>query len=187
MKTNLKTRLATTAAIAVLGVGLALTVPAWADADHSGKGPMAGQEKGEVMGRGHHGGHYGGHYGGRHEGGRDEDHHGQYGHHGDGDGAAHHGRGWGRGEGRGPGFGHRSGGLHHMGMGPRLTDRPLNADEVKEIIEGRLAWRGNENLAVGQVSEKDDKVITVQIVTKDGSLVRTLEIDRATGRPGFRF
>jgi len=82
-------------------------------------------------------------------------------------------------------------GDHHMGgmyggHGKRRffrDDLNLTVEDVKDILEGRLAWQGNKNLKVGKVKAKDDKVVLAQIVTKDGSLVQQLEIDRNTGRP----
>ena len=62
-------------------------------------------------------------------------------------------------------------------------DLNLSVEDVKDILEGRLAWQGNKNLKVGEVKAKDDSVVLAQIVTKDGSLVQQLEIDRNTGRP----
>ncbi len=79
-----------------------------------------------------------------------------------------------------------------MGMGPRADcpfageqaalDRALTVEKVKSILEGRLAWHGNDRLKVGKVADKDDKTITAEIVTVDNSLVQTLTIDKATGQ-----
>ncbi|WP_142848659.1 hypothetical protein [Telmatospirillum sp. J64-1] len=82
---------------------------------------------------------------------------------------------------------HRQG--HHHGMhgmpgmfgAARNIDKQLTAEEVEAILRGRLAFMANRNLTVGQVSEKDEKTVTATIVTKDGSLVSTLEFDRRTG------
>jgi hypothetical protein len=92
-----------------------------------------------------------------------------------------YGGGWG--PGMGPGM---------MGFGPRAdcpfageqaaADRALTVEKVKTVLEGRLAWHGNERLKVGKVAEKDAKTITAEIVTVDGSLVQALEIDKATGQ-----
>ncbi len=66
-------------------------------------------------------------------------------------------------------------------MGRRLTDRKLDASEVKRILDGRLAWRGNKRLKVGKVTEKDDNTVIAEIQTVDGSLVAKYAIDRTTG------
>ncbi|MBM3950156.1 MAG: hypothetical protein FJ311_01725 [Rhodospirillales bacterium] len=95
------------------------------------------------------------------------------------------------GGGRGPGMGMGGPGMG-MGMGPRAdcpfageqaaVDRALTVEKVKSILEGRLAWHSNDRLKVGKVADKDDKTITAEIVTVDGSLVQTLTIDKATGQ-----
>jgi len=79
---------------------------------------------------------------------------------------------------RGPGgFG---GGCERLQERLAKVDRNLTADRVRDIIAGRLAVSPEQNLKVGKVSEKDG-VIDVQIVTKDGSLVKTQSISAKTG------
>ncbi|MCW9035867.1 MAG: hypothetical protein OQK35_00750 [Alphaproteobacteria bacterium] len=81
---------------------------------------------------------------------------------------------------------HYMGGMYGGRPGKRgffRDDLDLSVEDVKNILEGRLAWQGNKNLKVGEVKAKDDDVVLAQIVTKDGSLVQQLEIDRDTGRP----
>lgn len=58
---------------------------------------------------------------------------------------------------------------------------PLTLDDARKQVEQRLAWMGNPHLKVGTVEAKNDKTYVATIVTADGSLVDTLEIDRATG------
>lgn len=97
-----------------------------------------------------------------------------------------HGGGPGTSMGMGPGMG-------MMGMGgdcpaysaQTAVDRKLTVAKVKAILEGHLAWHGNERLKVGKVAEKDGRTIAAEIVTVDGSLVQTLEIDKATGQGLF--
>jgi len=72
------------------------------------------------------------------------------------------------------------GGYDHGQMQPLRRD--LNTDEVKHMMEHRVDWAGNPNLKVGKVTEIDADTIVAEIVTKDGSLVRKLNIDRHTGR-----
>ncbi|MEQ9491081.1 MAG: hypothetical protein RIM72_19045 [Alphaproteobacteria bacterium] len=60
--------------------------------------------------------------------------------------------------------------------------RDLTTDEVKHMMEHRVDWAGNPNLKVGKVMEKDADTIVSEIVTKEGSLVRKIEVDRHTGR-----
>ena len=59
-------------------------------------------------------------------------------------------------------------------------DRRLTADRVRDMIAGRLAREPEQNLKVGKVTEKDG-VIEAQIVTRDGSLVKTQAISAKTG------
>ena len=84
----------------------------------------------------------------------------------------------GMGMGQGPGFG--------MGMGPggpfaMPLAKDLSADDVRHMLEHRLAWHGNERLKVGTVEEKDADTIVAEVVTAEGSVVQRLEIDRHTG------
>jgi hypothetical protein len=69
-------------------------------------------------------------------------------------------------------------------MGPVMT-QPLRSDlsagDVQHMMEHRLAWQGNPNVKVGEVTEKDEDTIVAEIVTQDGSLVQKIEIDRHTG------
>ena len=57
----------------------------------------------------------------------------------------------------------------------------LKTDDVKKMMESRLAFMRNPNLKVGKVAEKDKDTISAEIVTKDGSLVRGFEVNRHTG------
>lgn len=93
------------------------------------------------------------------------------------------GPGYGTGQGMGPGMmgpGYGPG----QGMGPGMMQplrQDLSAADVKHMLEHRLAWNGNPNVKIGKVEEKDDDTIVAEIVTKDGSLVQTLDVDRHTG------
>ena len=59
-------------------------------------------------------------------------------------------------------------------------DRGFTAEQLRDIAQGRLAARDLTNLKVGKVAEKDG-VVTLEIVTKDGSLVETRQISTKTG------
>ena len=121
--------------------------------------------------------------------------------HGMGHGMSHgHGMGHDRGMDHDRGMGHGHGmdqghGMNHgmMGRGGKSgcgrgaiggspVDKELSVEDVTKILEGRLAWRGNDRLKVGKVEEKDEKTIIAEIVTVDDSLVKRLEFDRKTGR-----
>ncbi|NQU61411.1 MAG: hypothetical protein HQ512_09790 [Rhodospirillales bacterium] len=60
--------------------------------------------------------------------------------------------------------------------------KDVTVDSVTKFLEQRLTMMGNKRLKVGDVTEKDDKTITGEIVTQDGSLVQKLQFDRETGR-----
>lgn len=62
-------------------------------------------------------------------------------------------------------------------------DKKLTNDQVKDIVEGRLAMSGNPNLKVGKITAKEDGVVSVDITTKTGALVETQEISTKTGLP----
>lgn len=71
-----------------------------------------------------------------------------------------------------------------MGVGYGLqADGEITVDEIKGLLERRITMWNNPNLKVGAVTEKDENTITAEIVTKDGSLVQSMEFDRKTGRP----
>lgn len=92
--------------------------------------------------------------------------------------------GWGMGPGMpmGPGM---------MGYGPgprgawqdrmRALPQDLSVDDVRHMMEHQLSWQGNPNLEIGKIEEKDKDTIVAEIVTKNGSLVQRLEINRHTG------
>lgn len=64
----------------------------------------------------------------------------------------------------------------------QTLDKPLTVDDVRTNLEQHLQRQGNDRLKVGKVEDKDDKTIVAEIVTVDDSLVRRIEIDKATGR-----
>ena len=64
----------------------------------------------------------------------------------------------------------------------QALDKPLTVEDARATLEKRLEWQGNDRLKVGKVEDKDDKTIIAEIVTVDDSLVRRIEIDKATGR-----
>ena len=67
------------------------------------------------------------------------------------------------------------------GQAATLTT-PLTVDNVRANFEQHLQGRGNDRLKVGAVTEQDADTIIVEIVTVDDSLVRKIQIDKATGR-----
>ena len=66
-----------------------------------------------------------------------------------------------------------------MLFGP--ADRPLSVEEVRRIVDARLAWLRNDRLALGAVKEKDADTATTEIVARQGgAVVSVLEVDRNT-------
>ena len=93
------------------------------------------------------------------------------------------GQGQMQGHGYGMGQGMKQGGGPYGGCANAQTlDTPLTIDDVRANLEAKLEARGNDRLKVGTVVDKDDTTISAQIVTVDDSLVRTIEIDKTTGR-----
>ena len=72
------------------------------------------------------------------------------------------------------------GGNRHMG-GHTFQALDLDVDDVRKIIEGRLAMLGSDRLKAGKIEVVDDETINAEIVTVDDSLVFTLKFDRKTG------
>jgi len=70
------------------------------------------------------------------------------------------------------------------GPGGRCGDRekPLTETQVKDIVEGMIAWRGDD-ARVGEVKTAEDGKISAQVVDKDGKVLRTVAFDAKTGRP----
>jgi len=56
--------------------------------------------------------------------------------------------------------------------------QPLSADQAKALVEQHIG--GNPNLKAGKVAEKDGNY-EVDIVTKDGSLVDKIQVNKQTG------
>ena len=71
----------------------------------------------------------------------------------------------------------------HMEARRAVIDRHLTADQIHDIVAGRLAGSGNPNLKAGKVTAKADNIVAVDIVTKTGALVTTREISTKTGGP----
>lgn len=76
---------------------------------------------------------------------------------------------------------------HHGGMGffGQQRDRDLTQDEVRTLAEAFLLMRGNDNLKIGPITTLENGNYSVDIVTKDDSLVKTVELDKRSGRPAF--
>lgn len=84
------------------------------------------------------------------------------------------------------GSGHEGKGRHMGGamIGGRLRVTPvqhLSIDDVSHFFGHYLERLGNERLKLGEVTKKDEDTITAQVVTLEGSLVQTYEVDRHSG------
>jgi len=66
-------------------------------------------------------------------------------------------------------------------MGQRAAaSGPVDKNQAAQLLSNYVTRTGNANLKAGEVLEKGD-VFEVTVVTKDGSLVERLEIDKKTG------
>ena len=97
-----------------------------------------------------------------------------------------------RGYGRGQGYG-----MHHWGLGPgygmgpgwgsrrpyRQLQEPLEMEDAKKLVEDYLKFSRNPNLKVGKIEDKGQS-FEVEIVTKEGSLVDKLAVNKETGWVG---
>ena len=63
--------------------------------------------------------------------------------------------------------------------------RELTVDDVKARVERRISRWNSDTVKIGEIAETDKGTITAQIVTNDGTVVRTMEFDKKTGRPVF--
>ena len=75
-------------------------------------------------------------------------------------------------------------GMMGRGMGSGMMQplqKDLSVEAASHMVEHRFTGNSNPNVKVGKVEEKDDDTIVGEIVTKDGSLVQSLEVDRHTG------
>jgi hypothetical protein len=64
--------------------------------------------------------------------------------------------------------------------GPSQQTQPLTKSEVKMLLENYLRNTGNPNLKLGDISEKE-KSYEAEILTKDGSLVDKIQVQKYTG------
>jgi hypothetical protein len=93
-------------------------------------------------------------------------------------------RGYGQRMGPGPGMGFRYGPGYGM-MSPRETygstaQEPLTEQDARAVVEDYLNATNNPNLKLGQIEEKKSSYI-VEILTKDGSLVDKIAVDKHAG------
>jgi len=84
-----------------------------------------------------------------------------------------------RGMGRGMGQGMR---CRMMGGGGMSLNKgqPVTKDQAKQLLEDYVGSANNPNLKLGEITEKGD-VFEATIVTKDGSLVEKIQVDKNSG------
>lgn len=58
--------------------------------------------------------------------------------------------------------------------------KPLSKDQAKALVDQHIQSSRNPNLKIGPVVEKDG-VYEVSVVTKDGSLVDKIQVNKQTG------
>jgi len=88
--------------------------------------------------------------------------------------------GMGPGYGRGPEWRGRAPGQKEMGPGSNRLETPLKEDGARAVVENYLKSTRNPNLILGKITEQGD-AFEAEIVTKEGSLVDKLLVDKSTG------
>ena len=75
-------------------------------------------------------------------------------------------------------------GMMNQGATPMMgmaAAAPLDADHVRPHLEQHLAMMGFPNLMLGSIEAEDDDTLVAEIVTRDGTLVQRLAVDRHSG------
>jgi Spy/CpxP family protein refolding chaperone len=92
------------------------------------------------------------------------------------------GRGYGMrsGYGRGPGSMGRAPVQGEIAPGAGRLETPLKEDGARTVVENYLQSTRNPNLKLGKITEQGD-AFEAEIVTKDGSLVDKLLVEKSTG------
>jgi hypothetical protein len=197
--------------ILVLGLAFVLSMTFYAVSGYAQTGPgygygmgpgMMGPGYGYGMGPGMMGGYGYGPGGGQYGGGPYGGYYGMgpgmmgpgYGYgYGMGPGMMSPGYGYGMGPGMmGPGYGYGMGPGYGYGQGPQYgrqygqPEKPLDKDQAKQQVEDYLKSSRNPNLKIGEVKEKGNDY-EVNIVTKEGSLVSKVLVNKDTGwmRPAY--
>ena len=93
-----------------------------------------------------------------------------------------HMRGHMQGQGQSQGMGMGRGGGENRDFLTSL-DKPITVETARAALTAHLKDEGKENLKVGKVENKDNDTIIAEIVNEDGSVFRSIEINKATGNP----
>ncbi|RED51278.1 hypothetical protein DFP90_10378 [Aestuariispira insulae] len=78
--------------------------------------------------------------------------------------------------------GHFGGPMGFFGM-MRGEDRNYSTEEIRILAQAFLLRLGNDNLQVGDITVKSDESYMVRVETKDGSLVKEVEVSKKNGMP----
>lgn len=68
-----------------------------------------------------------------------------------------------------------------MGLQTTRGNRPFTEQELRRVMDGRLALRGLSRLKIGAIEAIDDTAYKVDIVTLDDSLAVRLTVDKKSG------
>ncbi|MBI1960374.1 MAG: hypothetical protein HYS36_14250 [Candidatus Rokubacteria bacterium] len=85
------------------------------------------------------------------------------------------------GSGSGPGAAGFTPPCQQVMAGFNQPGQPVTKDSATQILQNSVARIGNPNLKLGEVTETD-AAFEGKVVTKDGSLVQKLVVEKATGR-----
>lgn len=140
---------------AAVGLSALVATTALAHGSGGGQGQGMGKGQGQGMGQGHMQNHEGGQ--GQMQG---------------------HMQGKGMGQGQGMG---RGGDQNHDFL--TSLDKPVTVETARAALKAHLEDEGREGFKIGKVESKDDDTIIAEIVTEDGSVFRSIAIDKATGNP----
>ena len=86
----------------------------------------------------------------------------------------------GQGYGMGPGYGYGRQYGPQYGRQYQQPQKPLDKNQAKQEVENYLGSMRNPNLKLGKIEEKGNGY-QINIVTKDGSLVDKILVDKNTG------
>ena len=67
---------------------------------------------------------------------------------------------------------------------PAGEGQDVTVEDARGWLERMLTRHGNPRLKLGEVRQADENTIVAEIVTRDGSLVQKLAIDRRSGALG---
>ena len=59
-------------------------------------------------------------------------------------------------------------------------ENPITIDQAKSVLERYIVFSENPDIRLGKITEQDN-YFEAEIITKDGSLVDTLILDKKTG------